>query len=326
MRGIADQYRIIESGAGWRRRIERGRLRFDGADRLAFLQALITNDVGTLAPGQGCYAAYLTPQGRMIADLHVFARQEHLVADVPAANAAALADAFDRLIFTEQVQVEDVSQRLTQISIVGGAAGSIAAAALGLDTKDLRSLSIWSHAGTATGFVVKTDATSLDSYDIVMPAGDESTIAAALQQAGAIELSNDLWTSLRIDAGRPEFGADMDTDTIPLESGLLERAISTSKGCYVGQEVIIRVLHRGGGRVARRLVKLDVDAALPPPAGASIRSGDRDVGRVTSAALSPDGTKIIALAYVHRDVAQPGQVVAVEHSGTVSAIIAALAG
>jgi tRNA-modifying protein YgfZ len=100
----------------------------------------------------------------------------------------------------------------------------------------------------------------------------------------------------------------MTEETIPLEAGLLERAISTAKGCYVGQEVIIRVLHRGSGRVAKRLVKLTGDAALQavPPAGTRLISDAREVGRITSAAISPSRQQVVALGYLRRDRAEPG--------------------
>src|SRR5262245_5710141 len=108
MNDIANQYRIISggaAGAGWIEKSVRGRLRFDGADRVSFLQALVTNEIAALPAGAGAYAAYLTPQGRMIADLHIFIRPDSVIADVPAASASSLAEALDRLIFTEDVQV-----------------------------------------------------------------------------------------------------------------------------------------------------------------------------------------------------------------------------
>ena len=312
MPDIADQYRIIETRAGWRRRADRGRLRFGGVDRHSFLQALLTNDVESLAPGDGRYAAYLTPQGRMIADLHVFARPDHVIADVPASEAGALADAFDKLIFAEQVEVTNVSDALAPFSVIGRDAASVAREAVGSDS---------------VGFVARTDDARLDSYDVFVPSDENGRVTAALERAGAIEIGDDLWTAIRVDAGRPMFGVDMDRETIPLEAGLLERAISTGKGCYVGQEVIIRVLHRGGGRVARRLVKvaIDSDAATVSEPGTVVRVGDRDVGRITSVAPSLDGSRIAALAYVHRDFAQTGEMLTLGDSGA-RATITGLAG
>jgi folate-binding protein YgfZ len=146
-------------------------------------------------------------------------------------------------------------------------------------------------------------------------------LAQALRAQGATPLDAAAIDALRIEGGMPEFHKDMDEDTIPLEAGIEPRAISFTKGCYVGQEVIIRVMHRGHGRVARRLVGLVLDTSDVPPAGSPISMDGRDVGRVTSSALSPAVGKPIALGYVHRDHTAPGTVLSI---GGRSATVAAL--
>src|SRR5262245_3625185 len=118
--------------------------------------------------------------------------------------------------------------------------------------------------------------------------------------------------AIRIEAGVPVFHRDMDEETIPLEAGIESQAISMTKGCYVGQEVIIRVLHRGHGRVVRKLVGVTFEAGASVPArGAIVRGGGRDVGQITSACTSPALQRPIALAYVHRDFVEPGTSVSV---------------
>jgi folate-binding protein YgfZ len=142
----------------------------------------------------------------------------------------------------------------------------------------------------------------------------------ALVQRGAVNADQAAIGAARIAAGYPVFGIDMTDDTIPLEAGIEERAISFNKGCYVGQEVIIRVLHRGHGRVARRLValRLEREGAVN---GAKIVAGDREVGAVTSAAVSPD-LGAIALGYVHRDFTEPGSRVSVgSQDGPIEAVV-----
>ena len=129
---------------------------------------------------------------------------------------------------------------------------------------------------------------------------------AKLIEAGAVEASEDTAETLRIEAGRPRFGIDMNTDTIPLEAGLENRAISFTKGCYVGQEVIIRVMHRGHGRVARRLVSILLPDGTVPAHGDKIHSGERVVGEITSATASPRFGAPLALGYVQRDHAAAG--------------------
>jgi tRNA-modifying protein YgfZ len=148
-------------------------------------------------------------------------------------------------------------------------------------------------------------------------------IREAILRSGAATV--DLETALvrRIEAGRPEFLVDMDEDTIPLEAGIEDRAISQTKGCYVGQEIIIRVLHRGQGRVAKRLVGLLLDGNAER--GNVVRARDRDVGKVTSVAHSATLNRDIALAYVHRDFVAPGtEVSVVTSSGEARAEVAAL--
>jgi len=140
MPDIAHQYRTIVSGAGFRSRADRGRLRFTGADRVSFLQALVTNDLMALKSHQGAYAAYLTPQGRMVTDLHLFLRPDSIVADVPADLASGLAARFDGLVFAEDVQVVDTSAELAQVSVIGGRASAVVAAATGADAAALAEL------------------------------------------------------------------------------------------------------------------------------------------------------------------------------------------
>src|SRR6185503_7294404 len=314
MPGIAVQYRTIAGAAGWRHVPERGYLQVAGRDRLSFLQALVTNDVGSLQPGQGAYAAWLTPQGRMISDLRLHVRPETVLAGVPASGAAALAVSLDRLIFSEDVTITDVSARMTTIAVAGGEASSVLARACSADTAALDRLVTWSHVDVDGGFIVRTDDTRLPCYELCLAVEHETDAAARLTAGGATQMSSELSTALRIDAGRPLFGIDMDTETIPLEAGLLDRAISTSKGCYVGQEVIIRVLHRGGGRVARKLVRVQVEGDAPQR-DAKIFSADREIGFITSAADSPR-LGAIALGYVHRDFAETGTAVDVDMGET----------
>ena len=141
-----------------------------------------------------------------------------------------------------------------------------------------------------------------------------NALETALGAAGVVEADEPTAEAIRIEAGVPVFHRDMDEETIPLEANIESRAISFSKGCYVGQEVVIRVLHRGHGRVARRLVGLLIDGVQVPPRGSVIRSGDREIGRVTSSTLSPALKRAIALGYAHRDFLEPGTKVTVENA------------
>lgn len=261
-----DGYKAVTSNGGVVRRADRGVLAVSGADRAAWLQGLLTNDLDALKDGGVQYSAYLTPQGRMITDMHVAPRGNRLLLDVPVTLAATLRDKLDGLIFSEDAQVTDESARL----------------------------SVWT--------VIRRD-------EFV------TVIADSLPDefAGLVEINLDTFEVIRIERGVPRFLADMSDDTIPLEAGIEDRAISFTKGCYVGQEVIVRVTHRGGGRVAKKLVRWigDPSADIVPLPESRIFSFDKDIGRVTSAAFSPNVNRVVGLGYVHRDHTTSGTEVTV---------------
>jgi tRNA-modifying protein YgfZ len=301
-----------------------GRILLTGADRRSYLQGLLTNDIEALQPGTGCYAAMLTAQGRMITDMRVLELGDAVLIDVPAEVTGAIRDHLDRFVFTEDVTVQDVSATRSEIGLYGPRALDVLGSA-GTEGSAPSALYSSSRVRIAriNAVVVRSDTAGVSGFDLIADAADMPAIESALAAAGAERASDADVEAVRIESGRPRFGADMDTDTIPLEAGLEERAISRTKGCYVGQEVIVRVLDRGHGRVARRLVGLTLlaDAAVPA-AGARLLAGGRDAGRVTSAVFSPALARPIALGYVHRDFVEPGTHLQVEGSG--EAIVAAL--
>ena len=169
------------------------------------------------------------------------------------------------------------------------------------------------------GIAIRTSDRGVAGYELLVEAPLGDALRAALTRAGAIEMDGEVAETLRVEGGVPAFHRDMDEETIPLEAGIEGRAISLTKGCYVGQEVIIRVLHRGHGRVARRLVGLVLDdgdvssGAQPemPSIGVAIQVEARVIGAVTSAAWSPLLGRPIAMGYVHRDFTTPGTRVSV---------------
>ena len=311
---MTPQYRTIASGAAWLDASARGRLRFEGPDAASFLHALVTNDVMMLVAGRGVYAVWLTPQGRMITDLRLLRTAEGVVAEVPESMASSLASRFDQLIFSEKVQVFDESEATRQVVVFGNQAAQVVQDVLGASgnlAADSSALPILGHFTSGDLRVVRTDDVALPNYSIWMPAGRWDAVEAALHNKGAVNDGGTaaLFEALRIEAARPRFGVDMTTDTIPLEAGLLDRAISMTKGCYVGQEVIVRIMHRGGGRVVKHLVTLVSDAGVTavPEVGTTVLDQGREVGKVTSAAIGPARELVVALAYVHRDSAEAGR-------------------
>ena len=291
-----------------------GRILLTGADRRSYLQGLLTNDIEALTPGTGCYAAMLTAQGRMMTDMRVLELGMASSSTLPRQVTTAIRDHLDRFIFSEDVKVEDVTvverrdrdlrPRRAEVLVKAGIDGMPPSALFQSARLRLAGVDV---------VLVRSDEPGVPGYDVIVDAANVEPVTSALLAAGAVRVSDADVDAVRIESGRPRFGVDMDADTIPLEAGLEARAISRSKGCYVGQEVIVRVQDRGHGRVAKRLVGLTFDAAAAvPAAGARIASGEREIGRVTSAAWSPALARPIALGYVHRDFVEPGTHVSVD--------------
>ncbi len=317
-----EQYRALRDSAGFVNRSERGRLRLTGADRRDYLQGLLTNDIAALSPGTGCYACLLTAQGRMIADMYVIETGDAILMDLERAVTARVGEHLAQFVFSEDVEVTDISGSTAQLGIFGPDAAHVvnrvfASRGSAPTTDDLESLRVlenrtlsWSASperSESPVTIVRRDDLGGLGFDVWIGAEHSDAFTAALRSAGAVAVDSEVADVCRIENGRPLFGPDMTTDTIPLEAGIEDRAISLTKGCYVGQEIIIRVLHRGQGRVARRLVGLRFDpTASVPGVGSTIRAEDREIGLVTSAAMSPALGRPIALGYVRRDFAEPG--------------------
>ena len=284
-----------------------GRLLLTGADRRSYLQGLLSNDIEALTPGTGCYATMLNAQGRMLADMRVFELGDAVLLLLPAGVTASVRDHLERFVITEDVQVQDVSASRTVIGLYGPRADEVLER-VSLEGK--RPVELYASSRVrvrgSDALLLRDDDPGIGGYEIVVDPESAIAVRDTLRGAGAISASESDVETVRIERGQPRFGADMDTDTIPLEAGL-DRAMSRTKGCYVGQEVIVRVIDRGHGRVARRLVGLGLDPHAPVPTpGTRVTSGDREIGRVTSAAWSPALGHPIALGYVQRDFVAPG--------------------
>ena len=315
-------YQAARRHAAFIDRSHRGRIVVSGRDRASYLQGLLTNDITVLKPGEGCYSAYLTPQGRMIADLFVYELGDVMLLDMPHEVKDTLLAKLDQFIFTEDVQLGDVTETFAETAIVGPEAARILAGVLDAGSRDaLTALpehgNLRGHIGGRPAIVTRVTDTGEAGFGVYVEHPQAEALRSQLEAAGAIALDAETADAIRIEAGVPKFHRDMDEETIPLEAGIESRAISLTKGCYVGQEVIIRVLHRGHGRIARKLVGVVLDGESVPPRGAAVRTGDRDIGHVTSSVLSPGLNRPIALAYVKRDFVAPGTTVAVDGSRAV---------
>jgi folate-binding protein YgfZ len=315
-------YHALHEGAALLdRTADRGRLELRGSDRRAYLHGLLTNDIAALAPGSGCYAALLTPQGRMISDMRVSELSDRLIVDLPSATVDGVRQRLADFIFSEDVDVKDISGTVAQFGVYGPAAARVVRAALDDGAAAAADLAPLPRDGnlerTAHGepvVVVRSDDFGIDGFEVLIAPGVAGRFRQAMLDAGATVVDTGTIDVARVEAGRPAFGRDMDATTIPLEAGIEARAISLTKGCYVGQEIIIRVLHRGQGRVAKRLVGLiGASGEGPLLPGMRLESGGRELGALTSAVESPRLRRPIALGYVHRDFSEPGHVLDVRH-------------
>lgn len=290
---LLEQYRALQVGAGFLRREDRGRILLRGADRKAYLHGLLSNDTLSLEAGGWCYATMLTAQGRMISDMRVFELGATTLIDLERPVSATVCEHLDRFVITEDVVIEEVTSTYAQIGLYGPTFSDVMADATASDPS------------IAPSYILPSSDIGVEGVDLIIPDGSADVLCLALERSGAVPIDAETADVTRIEAGIPKFLIDMDTSTIPLEAGIERRAISLTKGCYVGQEVIIRVLHRGGGRVARKLVGLTV-AGADAERHDRVNKGDREIGRVTSVAHSPRAGQQIALASVHRDFVAPG--------------------
>lgn len=315
-------YDSAHAGAVWTERSQEGRVEVRGADRLSWLQGLLSNDVASLIAGQGCYATYLTPQGRMIADVRVLVREDAVWIDLPGQVKDAVLARLEMFVISEDIELRDLVPAVSRVAVHGPDAAHAIAAALVEDeghraacAAALAALSAHAHLAhpwRGHDVLVAADPRlAVPGFDLYVAQAQRDAILEALRTAGVAPSDESTWHLLHVEAGQPRFGIDMDEDTIPLEAGLETDAISFTKGCYVGQEIIVRMRDRGHGRVAKRLMRLVAAAPDPGPspvfaAGAVLVADDREVGRVTSAAWSPRAGRTIGLGYVQRAQAEPG--------------------
>ena len=285
-------------------RSDRVRLEFSGPHAAATLNGLLTNNVLALTPGTGQYAAALTPKGRVIADLHVFARDDSVVVDTDARTAPALLAMLRKFVNPRFATYRDVSGETCAVGVFGPHAARLAGGIAELDADALAALPRFAHArgerGGSALHIARIPDLGVPGFELVAPAAERATIERALLDGGAARLDASDAEVLRVEAGWPRSGVDFDDARLAQEVGVDRLGgVSFDKGCYTGQETVIRVHHRG--HVNRTLRGLRADRPLTPGAGLRDAEG-AIVGDVRSAAASPRFGHI-ALAYVRREVA-----------------------
>jgi folate-binding protein YgfZ len=310
----AAEYRAARHGAVVVERADRALLRVHGRDPVKMIQGLVTNDV-TAPERNGVYAGLLTPKGKLVADVRVLRRDGELLLELDAAAVEAAVAHLRHYVPPLFARVEEVTAAHAVLGVYGPGARGVLETALGAELPAPLPEDSWaaSRFGAAAAgaevLAVRACSYAEDGYDLIAPAAAREPLRQALVEAGGVPAGHGTLEALRIEAGIPRWGAELDETVIPLEAGLRERAISETKGCYTGQEVIVRVLHRG--HVNRRLRGLLLGDAPTPAAGTELRApgGEKVLGRITSACASPKHGQTIALGYVRREVEPPATLV-----------------
>jgi folate-binding protein YgfZ len=282
-------YRAATEACGFLDRSERGKLALTGGETKSFLQGQVSNDVERLVEGEGCYAAFLTPKGKMLGDVRILDAGDELLLDTERAALQELFNMIRRYSVGYDVTLHKRTLERGLVSLIGPACDEV-----------VGGIARTEHAHAVAdvdGVQARAIRTDL-GIDLLVASEDLGPLGAALERRGAIAVPVTTAECVRIERGRPRYGVDLDESVIPQEAGLNERAVSFTKGCYVGQETVARLYYRGKPNRHLRGLRL----SGPASAGAELRLGTRPVGALTSVAESPR-LGWIGLGLVRREAA-----------------------
>lgn len=288
-------YLAVRQGAAWMDFSMRTKIAVQGADAARLLHALASNHVQQLAPGSGCYAFFLDAQGHILADAYILRRDQDFLLDSEPEVRDGLPGHLDRYIIADDVALEDETERFSLIWLEGPDAPDILAAVGAPTPERFCASSAWEG-----GMVARLDLLGGPGFALYAPRETKPDLVRRIEAAGASPLSADEARVIRLERGKPRYGEDITERNLPHETQALH-AVHFNKGCYLGQEIVERV--RSRGRVKRLLAHLEIDAQHPPAPGAPCGAGT-----ITSAAFSPAKGKVVALAYLAAEEAEPGRV------------------
>ena len=305
---VAAEYEALHTRAALFDRSHRGRLQVFGERAAEMVAGLVTNDVTGLAPGQGCYAAALTAKGKIVADVRVFVEEGSVLTDAPPRAADAWAAMVKKYVNPRLAPHADVTATLRDIGIFGLNARHIMSAVAGVPSPALTALAPYSHVTVdldgVRAIVASIPDLGVEGFELILPTEAFPALWQRAVEAGATPAGLEAWEIARVEAGRPEWGIEMDDSTIPQEANFDDlHAISYTKGCYVGQETVARVHFRG--HVNKHLRGVRTAGTDPVPRGATLHDdAGMQVGDIRSAVRSPmlGG---IGLAMIRREV-EPG--------------------
>jgi folate-binding protein YgfZ len=313
----AAEHAAVRGGAGLIDRRDHGVLEVTGRDRAKFLHAMLSNDIASLAPGQGCSATLLDVHGKVQVLLRLLVLDDRILIITPPDFAAKTSEALDTYLFSEKAYFRDATDEFATLLLAGREASAITERVAGAVPGDRA----WSHVpgtvGTAAVRLVRgRGETGEAEVWILSGAADGDAVWAACLGAGAKPVGRAAFEALRVEAGTAAFPDDMGP-TVLLPEVPFEDLVSQTKGCYIGQEVVVRIRDRG--HVNRLLRGLVLEGEVVAPVGASVVIGDAEVGKVTSAAWSYALKRPVALGLVRRQHAAAGTAVAIHGDGVSAA-------
>lgn len=298
----------------------RGKLRVTGDDRIKWLQSVISNDILPLKPGQGRYSSFLSHKGKMLAYFRVYIQPDHVVVeDVGDVGDATFLALRKFLLYGTKAKLDNCGESWGLVLVSGPQAAAILGAAFGCDPSTLSLLEfLTADIAGKPAMIIRTEETGEEDFEVLLPADAVAAAWDQVMQAGQAHgirpFGKQAREALRMEAGLPQAGPDLNEEIVPPEANLEGKAFSLSKGCYPGQEVVARMDTYGS--VRRRLVGLMIDDAVIPPRGAKLFSGDREVGWVSSAVQSPQLRSAIAFGFPLRDFSKPGTALTIDIDGS----------
>ena len=322
------EYRALRHGFGLADLSSRGMIRVEGRDRQRFLNAMLSNNTADLEPGQGCYATFLNAKGHMVTDLVVYAEEASYLLEVEPHVVSTFLEAIDFFVISEDVTFTVETGKWAAFGVQGPKAPDVLVAVSGQES--VRDLARYGNQACRVAdhdvWIARRSYTREPGYLLLVASAAAEAVWTTIRQQGeafgGCAVGLEALDTLRIESGTPRFGVDMTEATIPVEANLQD-AISYTKGCYIGQEVIARIEARG--HVNRQLVGLLLGDAGLPEAGARVFSPEREVGWITSATQSPALQQTIALGYVRRESLEPGTALQVRtDAGNIPATVSAL--
>lgn len=307
------EVRAVRTRAGMTDVSDRAKIELTGSERVPFLDGLVTSDIKTLVPGMSGYALVLNEKSRVLADMRVFAFADSLVLDLDAGQRDTVFRILEKSRISDDVTFRDLGP-CGHLGVQGPASGDLLSEALGVDVRALPfdaflTFSLDKH---HAAHVARLRTAGEIGFSLWSADASLGEIWEALSRRGVTPIGRDAAEVLRIEAGVPRLGADMGEDTLALEVAP-EAAISFTKGCYVGQEVVARGTYVG--QIRRKLLGLRVDVDVPPVRGDRVSKGDREVGFVTSGTWSPALGWVIALALLRADEVSPSDVLFIDRGG-----------